>query len=532
MTHRTTRKKDERGAILILSAVGLVLAMIAGGLAVDLGFMAQQARDNQKVADMAALDAVRALPADPTDAARDSALRNGFTATSPPDFVVETGTVSGGVFTPSALADATAVRVSVMTVHDNQFPFLDDGQNVTRRGIASTEARAQFSVGSKLATVNPTANANLNRVMTAIFGPGSNVNLTAVGYQGLAGGAVSLGDLVTADPSLGTPDDLLTTPLTVRRLAQLSVTALNNKGDAASVAAATALGTFASTINSSLMVTLGDILAVSQPGNPGSVVAETDFNVFDLIAGAGMAGVSTGAGFVDVPGLTVSVAGLGATTLRLTVIEPPRISAFGPARYDTASGTWATTAETAQVRAELTTRITVGNCGFLGTCVDWRLPLKVSAAKATGSLTDVRCAAGSSEADIMVATEGANATSDNVLTVRLLGVPLSVGSLVSTNISLAGTSPPHPVLSFAGPPFPTPVQSTAATGAGLTTATQSQLTVLGVLPLGPVLDLLSPVTAAVDNQILDPIFDALGLSISGADVRTMRIDCGVPTLVG
>ncbi|MGH9265801.1 MAG: pilus assembly protein TadG-related protein, partial [Acidimicrobiales bacterium] len=57
MTHRTTRKKDERGAILVLSTVGLVLALIAGGLAVDLGFMAHEARDNQKVADLAALDA-------------------------------------------------------------------------------------------------------------------------------------------------------------------------------------------------------------------------------------------------------------------------------------------------------------------------------------------------------------------------------------------------------------------------------------------------------------------------------------------
>jgi len=74
-------------------------------------------------------------------------------------------------------------------------------------------------------------------------------------------------------------------------------------------------------------------------------------------------------------------------------------------------------------------------------------------------------------------------------------------------------------------PFP----STAATGAGLTSATTSQFTVLGA-NLGAVTALLSPVTDAIDRQILGPTFNALGLSVGGADVRTLRIDCGIPGL--
>lgn len=54
---------------MILSVVGMVLAMIAGGLAIDLGFVAQEAREAQKMADLAALDASRVLPADPNAAA-------------------------------------------------------------------------------------------------------------------------------------------------------------------------------------------------------------------------------------------------------------------------------------------------------------------------------------------------------------------------------------------------------------------------------------------------------------------------------
>lgn len=547
MMHRRTRQKDERGAVLVLSTVAVVLAMIAGGLAVDLGFLADEARRNQKVADLAALDAVRVLPADPTAAARTSACNlktdpvrpgNGFPCTeSGYGLVVEWAANKSGPWlqTAGSLAGATAVRVTAISPHTNHFPFVPGGQTTTRRAVASTEDRAQFSIGSNLATLDTSDTNNVNRLMNAMFGSGSAVSLNVVGYQGLAAGSVSLTELVTANPALGTPNELLTTPITVRRLAQATVTALNQKGDAASLNAATLLGSFAGNINSALTVTLGQILNIEQPANPGSVAASTQFNVLDLISGAGQAAVSNGAGFVDVPGLTVSVAGLGTTTLRVTVIEPPKISAFGPARYDTATGTWATTAQTAQVKVDLTTRITVGSCGgLLATCVDWQLPLKVSAAKAHGSLTDVRCAAaGTRHADVMVATEGANATADNVLTVKLLGLNLVPPlSLVKTNVAVVGTNPPHPTLAFTGPPFPTPIQSTAATGAGLTTATQSQLTLLGILPVGPVLDLVSPVTAAVDEQILEPIFDVLGLSLAGADVRTMRVECGVPGLVG
>lgn len=545
--HRRTRQKDERGAVLVVSTVGIVLAMIAGALAVDLGFLADEARRNQKVADLAALDAIRVLPTDPTAAARTSACNlktdpvrpgNGFPCTETGyALVVEWAANKNGpwVQTVGGLTSATAVRVTAISPHTNKFPFVPGGQTTTRRAVAAMEDRAQFSVGSNLATLDTSDTNNVNRVMNALFGTGSGVNLDVVGYQGLAAGSVSLTDLVTATPTLGSPNELLTTPITVRRLAQVTVAALNQKGDAASLNAATLLGNFAGNINTNLMVTLADILAIEQPANPGSVSAATQFNVLDLISGAGQAAVSNGTGFIDVPGLTVSVPGLGTTTLRVTVIEPPRISAFGPDRYDTATNKWVTRAQTAQVKVDLTTRITVGSCsGLLSTCVDWQLPLKVSAAEAEGSLTDVRCtAAGTRQADIMVATLGANAVSDNVLTVKLLGVNLlPPQSVVRTNVAVTGSTPPHDTKTFEGPPFPTAIKTYAAGGAGLTKATQSELTLLGILPVGPVLDLVSPVTAAVDEEILEPIFDMLGLSLAGADVRTMRVECGVPGLVG
>ena len=77
------KQRDERASVLTLSAVGMVLAMVTASLAIDLGSLSQLSREMQKVADHAALDAVRSLPDDPTPAAEASAARNGFDGAKP-----------------------------------------------------------------------------------------------------------------------------------------------------------------------------------------------------------------------------------------------------------------------------------------------------------------------------------------------------------------------------------------------------------------------------------------------------------------
>jgi uncharacterized membrane protein len=533
---RRVGRRNERGAILVMSVAGVVLAIISAALAIDLGFLAHEARVDQKVADLAVISAIRVLPANPTVAAQQSATRNSFPFASPGyGLLVQWGPSKTGPWSSATtdLAAATAVRVTATSPHTNNFPFVPGGQSTSRSAIGTLGSKAQFSVGSKLADLNSGDNTVLNRVSSAILGTSSPVNLTVVGYQGLASGTVSLADLVAADPSLGTPDSLLTSNITVKKLALATLTALNNKaagGDTVAAAAATPLATFANNINTNLMVKLGDILDIEQPADPASIAAKTQFSVFDLITGAGEAGMFTGTNAVSIPNLTLGIAGLATETMKLTIIEPPKISAFGPARFDASTGTWATTAHTAQVKLELNSHITVGTCIVL--CVDLQMPLTVSAAKATGSLTQITCAAGSStqQASINVVTTGANGTADNVLTVKVATLPLSLPPIISTNVGLAGGTT-SPDLSFSGPPYPTAVQSTAATGAGLTTATTSQFTVLGA-NLGSVLGLLNPVTTAIDSQILAPTFNALGLSVGGADIKVMRIDCAVPSIAG
>lgn len=527
----------ERGSVLVVAVAGLVFSVVCAALAIDLGFTAHDARLDQKVADLAALDAVRVLAVggDPVTEAQNSAkTRNGFDYTA-------AGYGLAVAWAPSAtapaaswstnsadLAAAKAVKVTATSFHKNTFAA--GGKSVSRKAIATVNGLAQFSVGSDLAHVDTSASslANLNKLMTGILDTSTAVNLTAVGYQGLAGGTVSLAELVAADSALGTPSTLLSNSTSVSKLAQASVTALNTKAggppaNAAALAAKTALASFASTIDSSMSVKVGDILGFKQPADASAAAAQ--INVFDLITSAGELSIENGSHFITVPGLTVGVPGLTSSTLKLTVIEAPKLSNYGPARYDSVAGKWVTTAHTAQIDLELTNHITVGSCLVL--CVDLQMPLKIAGAEATGSLTAIRCGI-TKENDIVVDTAGTHALAANVLAVSVASAPLALPPVVNTDVVLAGgtTSPP---MTFYGPTYPTAAQSTAATGAGLSTATTSQFSVLGANLLA-VDALLKPVTDGIDQQILGPLFNALGLSIGGADVVTMRVDCAVPTL--
>jgi uncharacterized membrane protein len=153
MLSSRAHRREERGAILVLSTVGLVLAMIAAGLAIDLGRIAQAARDDQKVADMAALDAARVLPADYAVAAASSAARNGFP--TDPGYSV---TAIEGVKTDGqcvAAAGAGSVCVTVTSPHKNAFPFLGGRDSVTRTAMAGAgNAIGTVRVGSSVVSAS------------------------------------------------------------------------------------------------------------------------------------------------------------------------------------------------------------------------------------------------------------------------------------------------------------------------------------------------------------------------------------------
>lgn len=519
--NRSGAGPQERGAILPMAVAAVILSCVCAALAIDIGFLAQDKRTNQKVADLAALDSVRKLD-DYQSRAIESSLRNGFLLDPPRSNVVaRRGFLSdAGEFTESATG--TSVEVTVTSPRKPMFPFVGDRERtVTAVAVASAEAKAGFSIGSKLASFS---NANdkilLNRIFSGLLGVTPTLNADLVSYKGLAATSLSLAELVAADATFGSPEQLLNSTVSVRQLVNASAAALGTKGDAASVAAKTFLLTFANSINNSLAFDVSELVSVSAPDDPAAAAAR--FNVYDLITGAAMVANQNNA--ISIPGIAVGL-NLGVTVLqsdlKLHVVEGPQF-AYGPAQAAPGNTPpWATVAKTSQVGFDFDLKVSAGSCPVL--CATLTLPMRVAAAKAVGSLTQIVCAnppppAGTDIARILTTTDAVSAAAATTVTATVL-VPLTL-PLMNASASAVGASS---TLTFNVPPLPSATQSTAANGLGLATKLTTNLGVLG-LPLN-VLGILTPVTQVVDDKVLGPMFRSLGLSFAGADVQVVKMDC-------
>lgn len=537
LLHRN--QKDERGAVLVFTAVGIVIAILSAAMAIDVGSVIWRKRDLQVVADLAATDTAQqlaALPGGPTQAAaeqlaQESADRNGFTVATSGyrPLLVELGTfdeANGFVVTAPAMASAVRIEARREVSHT----FAPGTNTVTTDAVAAfdNEPVASFNIGSTLASLSPQAPAVLNPVLSRVLGTSTPLNLDLVGYQGLAAASVTFRQIAAADATLGSPEQLLAGTVSLRRLAQATATALNSKGDPASVYAASRLMTFASTIDSNLFVAVDELVRIEQPGQ--SAAADAQFNVFELLTGSAL--LANGTNTISVPSLTLGIPGLLQSNLELSVIEAPQF-AVGPAKKDT-SGQWVTWARTAQVDVMLNTNIQEKKFSLVGLLelqVDLSLPIVVETAKAIGSLTDIQCAVpeSASEIDILVDRTASEARSAFEITVTehgLLGsTTVSSESDTATFQIPAGSE----TLTFLGPHDGSDVQTSGSTSLGLGTELANDIggkvDLLGLLSINVFNDLVVDVTEDIDTSILDPIFDALGVSIGAADVRTLGVEC-------
>ena len=381
------RRREERGAILVLSTVGMVLAMIAAGLAIDIGRIAQAARDDQRIADMAALDASRVAPADYAVAAAASAARNGL----PGDATITTieGVKTDGQCVASP--GSGTVCVTVTSPHKNAFPFLAGRDSVTRTAMAGAgNAIGTVRVGSSLASANgtipPMELLMLNKVFSTLLG--GSYNLNAVGWQGVAASTVEYGLLTSELANVtgkgtfntGTPDEVLNTTFTAKQLATATANVLNRNGT--TTAGTNVLG-LANGINTTGAY-LNQELKLYDLFNFGSVVvgnkqdvANTQLNVFDLIKGAAVLAdgdhfASFNLSAADVIGPAIP-GGFTNAKISMGLIEAPQISHPGPAGKD-AGGIYYTSAHTAQIRIKLDVTIRVALTEALRTVVPNPVP--------------------------------------------------------------------------------------------------------------------------------------------------------------
>ncbi|MGQ0520162.1 MAG: hypothetical protein ACT4PX_03285, partial [Actinomycetota bacterium] len=126
-------RRNQRGAVLVLAVPGLILAASALALSVDLGRQALEKRTDQKVADLASLDAVRDI-ANAQAAAEASARRNGFDPSEEGNSVLaERGSVDDQrVFALDPAGDS--VRVTITSVID--YIFAPGSRVVTARAVS------------------------------------------------------------------------------------------------------------------------------------------------------------------------------------------------------------------------------------------------------------------------------------------------------------------------------------------------------------------------------------------------------------
>lgn len=574
--------RNDGGAILPLAAVGMVVAILAAALAVDLGRMAQDKRSDQRVADLAALDGVRALPTSVAalppaltstqlgDVVKLSAQRNKFSYGSPNSIDAVCGLVDStghnfaavptvaGVPVPCTSVNANAVQVTVTSQLKNAFV---PGQNTLRATATATLGNSTgcfgptcvvsdgnplgtVRVGSKFASLNGSEPTIFNRLLSQVVG--GTYNLDLAGYQGLAAGNVRFDKLRTAlGLTAGSPDSALDSSLSFRSLLDATVNALNADGTPSSATAATKLATIATQVSAAagLHMTLRRFFDIVGNVGGGNDVAGASINVLDVLRG-GMALADTDhfaqfdllAASNDLPALQALLPNFVSARVKFGLIEAPQMKSGAPKT----GSTYNTVATSSQVRLEVdvTFQLNVAGVGVFNVTV----PYYVDGGSAQAKLDTLHCSGSNTlpdSVDILGVTQAASANIGSVsnpalsdtTTAPVPGVatltnvsvtPLIHVTVTTTSVvttSVAGTSK---LLTFSPAPYAASDASKSVPG--------TQLVSLPVLAAGNVSSQVSVTTPAVFPLPAVTVVDATLSSNVAASVVTAVSTAKLPLL--
>ena len=556
------RRHDERGAVVIITAFSMLMVLAAVAMSVDIGQQVWRGRQMQAVADMVALDAVRALgdQRDPAQTrcqqaltiAQQSATRNNFPySTSGYTFDVQLGTVDPITKAWVALVDctppnlppnlasnpSTANGVMITAGRPVGFKFIPGTGGVVADAIASTGSKADLYMGTWAGRLTSADAPALDQILCSLGNAGTpcSAGVTAAGYNGLANATINMGDLFT-QLNLGTVDQVANTQVSYQGLLTAMATVMNNKGDTAS---ATVLNTLASDANTTQTVKLGDFIPTSE--GYGSA-ASLNQNVLEFVSAS--AEVANQTHLLQVNTLAVSVPGVASITMKASVIE-------GPGFYYGAVGG---SASSAQVRTEFDLQLTNGIsvCLPLLGCATVPLTLKMyaAAAQGTGTLTAINCAQPNTNSTITVhgvtnavtlsvgevsasaLTNSAvdpSVLPDKVTQATILGIPVTITASGQMTIPGADQSVTMNLGGHA------PIGASGITTDSLANGLSINVSA-GALPItsASVLAALTPVIQAADTTLFNAISTMpLGIQYAGADIWNTKIDpCNGRSLVG
>ncbi len=576
------RRRDERGAVIPMVALLLVVLIPSSAMAVDLGMQRVVRRDMQTLADVVALDVVRLVDGRtasqiqggynglPTlaNAVTRSVARNDDTVLGDAPVVtaklahLDTATgvldrVSGGG-TREVVGIEIPNAVEITAAGSVNFAFVPSSGTAERRAVAVPAPSSCFRLGSFAVGVDTAQATLLNRLLPGLLNI-SSVSGTLVGYQGLAAANVTLLDLVgVSGLGVGTPDELLRLDgLTLGTFYAAMATVLQSHGGpTASITLLQYLSTHANVLQT---IAIKDLLGIT---TADTAALAASFSILDLVTGA--AYLANGSNTLLIPGLSATVPVLNAGAIfSLKVGEAPKLACGGVGKAKASTG---------QVDLDVS-----------GTLADMNLPLllatatvrttvssKIFLARAEGTLTRIVCG----DATLTTNAEGIDVqvrsglitqlkvTADlqinatvNVVGLGVVTVDLAVptssesaGGMTTGSVSFRhppdaygtakryGSSVLVPTITSPGVPLGATVKLKPLIGPQVTVAASTIPGLTSALSA-----LISTATATVNsglvsqlNTNLAPVLaQQLGITVGGADVFALaRPSCSDPQLAG
>jgi uncharacterized membrane protein len=493
----------------------MVFIFGACAMSVDLGMVVVENRSLQSVADAAALDAARYINVSGeslTTQALNAASENGSNAT----LTTSEGLWSSGKFTaytasqcipttPPAHAACNAVKVTAASTLKHLF---ESGSSaLSRSAIAAVNPEAGFSIGTYLASFSSSQSSVLNALLGTL---GGSVNLTAVGYEGLANTNVTVQQLITASEGVLTPTNVLTTSLTAAQWVSFLNTAVESQTALLTCSsspvpypctASTSLTTLGNSVYTSGSATLCQLVSINgstcSSGALSQAALSAEINALQTLTTE--AELANGTNALSITS-ALNITGLTNVQLTASVIQVPQV-AFGPV---------GTTASTAQVNINLTADISV--LGLIGVNL---LDIPITAANGTSTLQSITC---SNNAMTSTKIDAITTSVSNAVTLAGLQIStLTVGG-ANTTLGYVGDDVPMSNATAAlSPPNPQTVGTTSPS-----------LSFGGLLGLGT---LVSPLLNGTLGPVLGPVLQALGVSVGGAQVADLSTLCGSVSLV-
>ena len=575
---RRTRDRDERGAVALLVGLTLSLLMVSAAFVVDLGMVRVTRSDLQAVADVVALDLAREMtgktqaqlaPAgdwsNPSSAVRKAAARTaGNLLGSGLQISVDWGSYTNGTWnTTTDPPSAVKVTAQAAGLH----AFSSRVTTADRSAISVASSSACYRLGSFVAAVN-TGDSTILGPLNELLG----VNLDLVSYKALAAAKVRLADLA-AQPTIGSPQALLTGSLSYSTLIQAMITVLSK--DQANSVAVSALGKILNVAPTLGSITLGNVLHVAPTDTAALNIA---MNVLDIV---GTASLSNGQHFLSIPNLQAGVPGVGFQfTGALNLISAAQLACGAP-------NSVAARAHNSQLDGDIGivfTNLPSLNTAALGTLQTAKgtATIGVHIGNADGQLVsppDVHCGANTGAdpttmtvnvasllstytLDIDLDVNGSVKLSDllglgltsvltNLLGVILpnkididVGVHFKFGTTAQPSTSTANLSlPPNDVTpvstgttvyldpnSLVATPTAVSINSKTAVLSSVTALTSPIISALTTGNNNFVDKTLKPLLDNLNNGYIGPVARMIGLRFGGADVYAVGATCGWPSL--